>query len=50
MSQTVTNAIELAVGLGCLIAAFGARRERWLAAGLLVAGLAAVARSIVALA
>jgi len=45
MSQTVTHVIELAVGLGCVIAAIPAlrqRRLRWLGVVLLVAGAAAV--------
>jgi hypothetical protein len=44
MSQTVTYAIELAVGLGCVIAALPAlrrRRLRWLGVVLITAGVAA---------
>jgi len=45
-----TYGIEIAVGLACLGAAAGARgRSRWLWAGLLAAGLAAVIHGIVAL-
>ena len=52
-SESVTNVVELAVGLGCLAAATGAWRRpqlRWVAALLLVAGLAAVIHAVVALA
>ena len=53
MPDTVTYAIELAVGLGCLVgvtAAWRVRRARWLAGLLLVAGLAALGHGILALA
>jgi hypothetical protein len=50
MSPTLTNIIELVIGLGCLIAAGGAfHRSKLLAAGLIVAGLAAVVHAIAAL-
>ena len=52
MPQALTNAIELAVGLACLIAAAGLRRRpglRILAALFAVGGLAAVAHVIWAL-
>lgn len=52
-SETITNVVELAVGLGCLAAAAGSGRRpqlRWVAALLLVAGLAAVVHAAVALA
>ncbi len=51
MSDTVTNVVELAVGLGCLAAGVGAWRRslRWVAALLAVAGLAASIHSVVAL-
>jgi len=44
MSQTVTDVIELAVGLGCVIAAVPALRpprSRWLGVVLVAAGAAA---------
>jgi hypothetical protein len=49
MSQTVTYAIELAVGLGCVIAAVPAlrhRRLRWLGVVLIAAGTTAIAHAI----
>ena len=49
MSDTATFAIELAVGLACLVAAAELRRSRslwWLAALLAVAGLAAAIHAI----
>ena len=49
----LTYAIELAVGVGCLVgvpAAWRSGRGRWLAGLLLVAGLAAVVHAILALA
>ncbi|MDP9342393.1 MAG: hypothetical protein M3Q23_09940 [Actinomycetota bacterium] len=52
-SDTVTSLVELAVGLGCLAAAVGSWRRpslRWVAVLLAVAGLAAVAHAVVALA
>jgi hypothetical protein len=52
-AETVTNIVELAVGLGCLAAGAGAWRRprlRWVAALLLVAGLAAVGHAAAALA
>jgi hypothetical protein len=46
----MTNVIELLIGLGCLIAAGGAfGRSKWLAAVLLIAGLAAVVHAVAAL-
>jgi hypothetical protein len=53
MPTTITYAIELAVGLGCLAgvpAAWRGGRTRWLAGILLVAGLAAVLHAVLALA
>jgi hypothetical protein len=53
MARTVTYLVELAVGLGCLagaVAAWRVPRVRWVAAVLAVAGLTAVAHSIVELA
>ena len=51
-SETITDVVELAVGLGCLAAGVGAWRRpqlRWVASLLLVAGLAAVVHSALAL-
>ena len=51
--ETLTSVVELVVGLGCLAAAAGSWRRpslRWVAALLLVAGLAAVAHAAIALA
>ena len=48
MDRTLTYAIELAVGLGCVAAAVPALRTRrrwWLAIVLLVAGGAAIAHA-----
>ena len=48
MDRTLTYAIELAVGLGCVGAAVPAlrtRRLRWLGIVLLVAGAAAIAHA-----
>lgn len=45
VAETMTHAIELAVGLGCVIAAvpaLGRRPLRWLGVVLLVAGVAAI--------
>jgi len=51
VAETATYAIEIAVGLACLGAAAGARRRSgWLAAALVVAGLAAMLHGIAALA
>jgi hypothetical protein len=53
MSDLVTNLVELAVGLGCLAAGAGAWRRpglAWLAALLVVAGLAATVHAAVELA
>jgi hypothetical protein len=51
VARTTTYVIEIAVGLACLGAAIGAaRRSKWLGAVLVVAGLAATAHGIVALA
>lgn len=44
-TQTLTYAIELAVGLGCIVPAIPAlrqRRSRWIGIVLLVAGVAAI--------
>jgi peptidoglycan/LPS O-acetylase OafA/YrhL len=52
-SETITNVVELAVGLGCLAAGVGAWRRRplrWVAVLLLVAGLAAVAHAVASMA
>jgi hypothetical protein len=50
VSATLTNIIELVIGLGCLVAAGGAfHRSKLLAAGLLVAGLAAAGHAAAAL-
>ena len=51
--ETLTSVVELVVGLGCLAAAAGSWRRphlRWVAALLLVAGLAAVIHAALALA
>jgi hypothetical protein len=48
VDRTLTYAIELAVGLGCVVAAvpaLRARRLRWLGFVLLVAGAAAIAHA-----
>ena len=53
MTETVTYAVEIAVGLGCLAGvpwAWRSGRFRWLAWVLLVAGLAAVIHGAEALA
>jgi hypothetical protein len=52
-SELITDAVELAVGAGCLAAGAGAWRRRalrWVAVLLLVAGLAAVVHAAVAIA
>jgi hypothetical protein len=51
--ETVTYAVEIAVGLGCLAGvpwAWRSGRFRWLAGVLMVAGLAAAIHGAVALA
>ena len=53
MGQSLTYATELAVGLGCMVAAVATvrgRRLRWLALVLAVAGAAAIVHAIVELA
>jgi hypothetical protein len=48
VDRTLTYAIELAVGLGCVVAAVPALRTRplrWLGVVLLVAGAAAIAHA-----
>ena len=51
MDRALTYAVEIAVGLACLLAAPGARRRApWLALLLVAAGLAAVAHGAVSLA
>ena len=51
VSDVLTYAVEIAVGVACLGAAAGAwRRMRWPAAVLVVAGVAAVVHGVVALA
>jgi hypothetical protein len=50
--MTLTYAIELAVGLGCVVAAVASlrvRRLRWLGVVLLVAGAAAIAHAAIQL-
>jgi hypothetical protein len=54
VARTLTSLVEIAVGAGCLVGvpvAWRARspERRWLAALLLVAGVAAVAHGMVAL-
>ena len=49
MPDRVTNAIEMLVGLGCLVVAYGTRHERWLMVIFTVAGLAAVVHAAIAL-
>jgi hypothetical protein len=49
MGETLTYFIELAVGLGCVVAAVPMARtpgRRWLAAVLAVAGLTAIAHAV----
>ena len=49
MAQTLTYLTELAVGLGCVVAAVPIARtpgRRWLAAVLAVAGLTATAHAV----
>jgi hypothetical protein len=49
MGETLTYLIELAVGLGCVVAAAPMARtsgRRWLAGVLAVAGLTAVAHAV----
>jgi hypothetical protein len=51
-TQALTYGIELAVGIGCLVAAvpaLGRRRKRWLGALPLVAGIAAIVHATVRL-
>ncbi|HEY7659313.1 MAG TPA: hypothetical protein VIC58_01805 [Actinomycetota bacterium] len=53
MGQTLTDLVELAVGIGCLAgaaAAWRVRRLRWLAVVLAIAGMLAAIHAIVALA
>lgn len=53
MGQSLTYVTELAVGLGCMVAAAAAVRSRrllWLALVLAVAGAAAIVHAIVELA
>lgn len=53
MGQSLTYVTELAVGLGCMVAAVAAvrgRRLRWPALVLAVAGAAAIVHAIVELA
>ena len=50
VAETLTYAVEIAVGVACLLAAPGAgRRMRWLGAVLVAAGLAAVLHGAFAL-
>jgi len=52
MGETLTDVIELAVGLGCLGAAAATarvQRLRWLAVVLALAGVAAIVHAIVEL-
>jgi hypothetical protein len=49
MGETLTYLIELAVGLGCVVAAVPMARapgRRWVAAVLAVAGLTAIAHAV----
>jgi hypothetical protein len=49
VNRTLSYAIELAVGLGCVVAAVAAlrtRRLRWLGVVLLIAGAAAIAHAV----
>jgi len=49
MGETLTYFIELAVGLGCVVAAVPMARtprSRWLSAVLAVAGLTAIAHAV----
>jgi hypothetical protein len=53
VTETVTYAVEIAVGLGCLAgvpSVWRSGRFRWLAGVLIVAGLAAVIHGAVAVA
>jgi hypothetical protein len=51
VARTTTYVVEIAVGIACLGAAWGAfRRSRWLTVALVVAGLAATVHGTVALA
>jgi hypothetical protein len=52
MGQSLTYVTELAVGLGCVVAAATARSRRllWLAVVLVVAGAAAIVHAVVELA
>ena len=53
MGQTLTYVTELAVGLGCVVAAVATARSRrllWLAVVLAVAGAAAIVHAVVELA
>ena len=53
MAQSLTYVTELAVGLGCVVAAVATargRRLRWLALVLAVAGVTAIVHAIVELA
>ena len=52
VSETATYAIELAVGVGCVVAAIPSLRRRglrWLGAVLLVAGIAAIVHATIRL-
>jgi hypothetical protein len=52
VDRTLSYAIELAVGLGCVAAAVAAlrtRRLRWLGVVLLIAGAAAIAHAVLRL-
>jgi hypothetical protein len=50
VSRTLTYAVEIAVGLACFgAAAAGRTQQRWLAAVLVVAGVAAVGHGAFAL-
>jgi hypothetical protein len=53
MGQSLTYVTELAVGLGCVVAAVATARSRrlwWLAVVLAVAGVAAIVHAVVELA
>ncbi len=53
MSDVITSVVEVAVGVACLVggvASWRRPRMRWLAALLAIAGVAAVAHGILALA
>jgi hypothetical protein len=52
MSDVVTYGIEAAIGVGCLVAAYGLRRRpglRWVAVLLTIAGVAAVVHAAISL-